>query len=533
MTDGEFILPRVQYSHNGSNHVSVIDMETSNNFEKHSASDVVSQARTAFNSGKTKPYEFRLGQLKNLRLFLVENGPVICKALHDDLRKPEQESYILEINFVIVEIDYAIKHLKEWMKPEVPEKPLLNFFDKIKVYSDPLGVVLVMGAWNYPVNLTLSPLVGAIAAGNCCVIKPSDQSTHTSQIMHDLLPKYLDKDCYPVYLGGIPETTDLLKERFDYIFYTGSTTVGKIIHKAAANHLTPCTLELGGKSPTFIDSTADIEMATKRIIWGKFTNCGQTCVAPDYILCTQEVEEKFLKCAEKCIHEFYGNSIKQSENLGRMVNERSFIRVCNLLKNQKLALGGNVDAGELYISPTILVDVKPNSDVMNEEIFGPVLPIVRVKDAEDAVKFINERDKPLALYIFTKSQKTKDLFIENTSSGGVCINDVLMHITVDSLPFGGVGSSGMGSYHGKKSFDTFVHKKSVLLRSFNAIGETAQSPRYPPYSEKNTKLLKFATTMLSRSINFTRIFSYVVVFALGAGITVGGFYVTKHFEQKE
>lgn len=520
MGDGDYILPRVQNSQN--QHVSVIDMELCQNPDKQSAAHLVAQVRNVFNSGRTKPYQFRKTQLENMKKFLKDNAQQLCEVLQADLRKPEQESYVTEIDFLLVELIHILDNLKEWMKPEEPEKTVLNVFDKIRIYNDPLGVVLVMGAWNYPLQLTLCPVLGAMAAGNCCIIKPSDLSVNTSQFMADVLPKYIDNECYPVFLGGIPETTDLLKERFDYIFYTGSTTVGKIVHKAAANYLTPCTLELGGKSPTYIDSTADIEIATKRILWGKFSNCGQTCVAPDYVLCDKEVQEKFVKCVEKYLKSFFGENIKQSKDYARIVNERHFLRICNLLKNQKVALGGEMDAQELYIAPTVLVDVKPEDDVMNEEIFGPILPILNVIDAREAVKFINSREKPLALYVFTNDRKVQEYFLENTSSGGVCINDTVMHLTVAALPFGGVGSSGMGSYHGKKSFDIFVHKKSAMIRNFSLIGEKAQEVRYPPYSTKATSILRLATTTLNRSFNFKSYLFYGLAFGLGVGVTVGG-----------
>ncbi|XP_066153085.1 aldehyde dehydrogenase, dimeric NADP-preferring-like [Euwallacea fornicatus] len=526
MVDGEYILPRVE---NSCDQVAVIDMEMCSDTEKQSATYIVAQARKAFNSGKTQPYEFRKAQLEGVRMFLEEHSHGLCSALYSDLRKPKSESYMHEIGFLIVEINDILRYLKDWMKPEVPKKPLLNFFDDIRIYSDPLGVVLVMGAWNYPLHLTLCPVLGAIAGGNCCVIKPSDLSTHTSRYIADFMPKYVDKDCYPVFLGGVPETTDLLKEKFDYIFYTGSTAVGKIIHKAAANFLTPTTLELGGKSPTYIDSTADIEVAIKRIVWGKFTNAGQTCVAPDYILCTRDVQDEVVKCAENCIKNFFGDNVKQSEDFARIINERHFIRVCNLLKNQNVAIGGEVDAQDLYIAPTILVDVHPDSDVMKEEIFGPILPIVNVESASEAVEFINKREKPLAMYIFTKDRKTKNYFLRNTSSGGVCINDTLMHLAVSSLPFGGVGNSGMGNYHGKKSFDIFVHKKSVLMRSYNSIGEKLQEIRYPPYTERARVTLQVVTKNLNRSVNFTGYLYYGLAFGLGVGITVGGFYLKNHF----
>ncbi|KAL1497377.1 hypothetical protein ABEB36_008358 [Hypothenemus hampei] len=543
MTDGEFIMPRVQ---TGEGNLAVIDMEVIDSVpEKLSASQIVARSRNAFHNGITRSYNFRVKELKNMKRFLEEKGSDLVRVMQEDFCKPAQESHLLEIDFLILEIDHILKHLEEWMRPEIPQKPLLNFLDKLRICSDPFGVVLVMGAWNYPVNLTLSPALGAIAAGNCCIIKPSDVSTHTSQFLADNLRHYVNEECYPVFLGGVPETTELLKERFDYIFYTGSTTVGKIIYKAAANHLTPCTLELGGKSPTYIDSTGifkflyrqillgnvffsvDIQMATKRILWGKFTNCGQTCVAPDYLLCDKEVQEKFLKCAEKCIQEFFGENIKKSKDFARIINERHFYRICNLLKDKKIAIGGNVDLENLYISPTILVDINPDDDIMKEEIFGPVLPIVNVRNANEAIKFINAREKPLALYVFTKRTEVKQKFLEETSSGGVCINDTIMHVAVNTLPFGGVGNSGIGNYHGKKSFDVFVHKKSVLIKNFNPLGEKAHSLRYPPYTENGSAILKNLQKLLNRTVNFSKYFCYFLVFGLGVGVTIGGYYVKK------
>ncbi|XP_030760710.1 aldehyde dehydrogenase, dimeric NADP-preferring-like isoform X2 [Sitophilus oryzae] len=530
MTDGGYILPRAINGNNIKN-MTVIDVESSTP-EKHTAAEMVSTARRAFNTGKTKSYEFRTQQLRNVKRFLKEVGPELCAALEADFRKPEQEIYILEIEVLIAEADHFISHLKDWMKPEKPEKPLLNIFDKIRIYSDPLGVVLVIGAWNYPVLLTIGPVLGAIAGGNCCIIKPSEVSLRTAQVMCNKLPHYLDQDCFPVFLGGIPETTDLLKQKFDYIFFTGSPQIGKIIHAAAAKNLTPCTLELGGKSPTYMDSSANIEIATRRILWGKFANCGQTCVAPDYLLCDKEVERKFLHYAEKIITEFFGADVKQSKDFPRIINERNFIRVVNLLKNQKKAIGGQIDAQDLFIHPTILVDVKPDDDIMQEEIFGPILPIITVNNPEEAIEFINAREKPLALYVFSNHTATKELFLSNTSSGGVCINDTIMHVGVETLPFGGVGNSGMGNYHGKRSFDTFVHKKSVLFKSFFSLGEKAQETRYPPYSKNKTDFTRFAIRSLSRSIKMPFV-THVIMFSLGVGVTIMTFYTYKYYKQRE
>ncbi|XP_060521629.1 aldehyde dehydrogenase, dimeric NADP-preferring-like [Cylas formicarius] len=528
--DGEYILPRVKLAYNGiekDNNIAIVDIETMP--EKSRPTDIVKETRNIYDTGKTKPYTFRKKQLQNLLRFMMVEEKALLKALHDDLRKPEAESYLFEIEAIKSEIKVAIKNLKKWMKPEEPRKPLMHFFDQVKIYNDPLGVVLVMGAWNYPVLLTLNPAIGAIAAGNCVILKPSDLAPNVAELFSSTLNRYLDSECYPVFLGGIPETTDLLKERFDYIFFTGSPQVGKIVHKAAANHLTPCTLELGGKSPTYIDKTADIDMAAKRTLWGKLCNSGQTCIAPDYILCDKEVQDKFVECAAKHVKKFFGANVKYTGDYARMISERHFVRVANFLKNQKIALGGHVDAQDLFIHPTVLTDVKPDDEIMQEEIFGPLLPIIPVRDAIEAVNFINRREKPLALYIFTKDKEVQRMFLENTSSGGVTINDTLMHVNVETLPFGGVGNSGMGSYHCKKSFDTFTHKKSVLIKNFSGLLESAQSVRYPPYSDKNIRLARFANNTLNKTINMDWL-PYLAMFVLGIVLTVIAYYLKKSYD---
>ncbi|KAJ1530499.1 hypothetical protein ONE63_005397 [Megalurothrips usitatus] len=474
---------------------------------------IVQRARDAFSTGRTLSYEFRMKQLKNLLRLFEENELDLIAALEADLRKSKMESCILELEICKNEIRQTMISLKDWMKPEKPEKTFVNMLDEVGIYKDPYGVVLVMGAWNYPVQLTLVPVVGAVAAGNCVVIKPSEIATASAKLIGELVPKYLDQECFPVILGGIPETTELLKQKFDYIFYTGSTTVGKIVRAAANEHLTPVTLELGGKSPVYLDNSVNLNIAVKRIIWGKLVNAGQTCIAPDYILCTRETQEKFVAKAKEVLKEFYGPNPKSSPDLCRIVSDRQFQRLREYLKCGKVAVGGEVDASERYIAPTILVDVQPSDRVMQEEIFGPILPIYNVDNAYEAIKFINSRDKPLALYIFSENRKETDLLIRNTSSGGVGVNDILFHAAAEGLPFGGVGCSGMGAYHGKFTFDTFTHHKGTLIKDFNIIGESLAAGRYPPYSEKG---LTFLRTLMKKRRGISLSFlQYGAVFGLG------------------
>ncbi|KYB25924.1 aldehyde dehydrogenase, dimeric NADP-preferring [Tribolium castaneum] len=489
---------------------------------------IVHIARDRFEEGKTKPIKFRKKQLNNLVKFVQDNEDAILEALYQDFRKPKQEVVCYEIVPVVKEAKHAINHLEEWAKPEKPKKSLVNLLDGVMVYNDPFGVVLVMGAWNYPLALVLMPVIGAIAAGNCVVIKPSDLSPATSQLMYKLLPNYLDPECYPVYQGGVKETTELLKEKFDYIFYTGSTSVGQIVHKAANRHLTPVTLELGGKSPAYIDNSADITKTVKRILWGKCINSGQTCIAPDYILCTKEVQDKFVKYAEKALLEFYGSDIKDSNDYSRIITDRHFERLVNLLPGLKIAVGGRYEQKDRFIEPTIAIDVNPNHAIMQEEIFGPILPIIPINNIDEAITFINRRNKPLALYIFSTRKQDREKLLSKTSSGGVCVNDTILHASVDVLPFGGVGTSGMGSYHGKKTFDTFTHKKSVLVRDFQAIPEKIMASRYPPYSNSKISLIQMALEERKRVP--LKYLPHFVMFLLGVGITIAVYFLYLYLE---
>lgn len=342
-----------------------------------------------------------------------------------------------------------------------------------------------------------------------------------------MLPRYLDSDCYPVFLGGVDETTELLKERFDYIFYTGGTKVGRIVHQAANKYLTPTTLELGGKSPAYIDSTVDMETTVRRILWGKGVNSGQTCIAPDYILCSKQVQDKFVQIAEKIIPEFYGDEMRVSLDFCRIINDQHFERLMKLIEGLKIGIGGHTDPKERFIEITIATDVSPNHPIMQEEIFGPILPIVVVNSVHEAVKFIKTREKPLAIYIFSKNKKDREYLLEATSSGGVCVNDTLLHYAADGLPFGGVGYSGMGAYHGKHTFDTFTHKKSVLVRNFQNIPEKIMSARYPPYSNSKISLMKIGLSEKKRIPRILLVLlSYVVIFFLGVIATLIIYYYT-------
>ncbi|XP_050674503.1 aldehyde dehydrogenase, dimeric NADP-preferring isoform X2 [Leptidea sinapis] len=483
--------------------------------------EAVQKARDAFNRGVTKPIEWRRQQLKNLLRMYKENYNAMVDVLQKDLRRSKTEAILLEVDYLINDLANTLHNLDEWAKPTRPSKGIVNILDDVVIFNDPYGVVLIIGAWNYPLQLLLLPVSGAIAAGNAVIMKPSELAPATAKFIAETVPKYLDNDAIAVVEGGPEETTELLKNRFDYIFYTGGTNVGKIVYAAATKYLTPVTLELGGKSPVYIDNTVDIEVTTKRILWGKFVNVGQTCIAPDYILCTKEVQNKFIEHAKKILKEWYGDDPQKSPDLCRIITSRHFSRLQSLLdaSKDKVVIGGKTDAQDKYISPTIVANVSPDDKIMEDEIFGPILPIVPIENAYEAIKFINAREHPLVLYLFSKESNIHKIFIEQTRSGSVCVNDTIMFYAVDTLPFGGVGHSGMGAYHGKTTFDTFVHKKSCLVKNFAAIGEKLASGRYPPYSD--AKLNFISTLMKKRNGPSLKYLPYVITFALGAGIAYG------------
>lgn len=438
--------------------------------------------RAVHRRGVTRPLAWRTRQLRQLLALTQDNEPEILQALAADLGKPRFEAWAAELAPLVSELRHALKHLKSWMQPRRVRSPMLVQPSKATIRAEPLGVVLIIAPWNYPVQLALAPLVGALAGGNCVVLKPSEVAPATSALLAKLCPRYLDPECIQVVEGGVPETTELLAQHWDHIFYTGNGTVGRIVLEAAARHLTPVTLELGGKSPVFVDAEVDLAVAARRIAWGKFWNAGQTCVAPDYVLVHAAQEQAFLDRMRAALREFYGDDPKASPDYARIINERHHGRLRRLLDSGELVVGGQSDAAARYIAPTILRKVAPDSPVMADEIFGPILPVIAVPDLDAAIAFVNARPKPLALYVFSKNDATVEKILTDTSSGGACVNDAVVHLAVPELPFGGVGHSGMGAYHGRTGFDTFTHRKSVLDRA------TYVDPalRYPPYS--GTKL---------------------------------------------
>lgn len=476
--------------------------------------EFLDNARCAFASGITKNIIFRREQLKQLYKLLDDNEAEFVEALRSDLKKPRFESVMTEVDFVLNDIRSALNNLDSWTKPKPVSRCFVTIVDDNYIYYEPYGVVLVLGAWNYPVQLSFSPLVGAIAAGNACLIKPSEIAPATASLIQKLLPIYLNKEAYSCILGdGSCAQALVASPKIDYVFFTGSSEIGKVIYQTASANLTPCTLEMGGKSPVYIDeltylnrkngkfNDALFQTTVRRILWGKYLNTGQTCVAPDYVLCTRLIAEKFMKVAVKIIQQFYGDSPIKNQDYGRIVSSRHYQRITKMLKAQLeiqrkdqtgmlTVIGGDFRLDNLnnyYIEPTIVVCSSFAEPLMQSEIFGPILPIVPVSSEFDAISLINSRDKPLSMYIFSNRKKLIDKFQFETSSGSICVNDTVLHLVAEALPFGGVGKSGIGAYHGKHSFKTFSHQKSVLIRGFNPIIEWVAKKRYPPYSENHLK----------------------------------------------
>ena len=441
-------------------------------------SSVITNQRAFFATGKTKNYDFRVAQLQKLSALIKENDQLIIDALYADLRKPAIEAYGSEILGPLSEIKYVLKHLKAWMKPQKVGTPITSFPSSSYIYTEPLGVVLIVAPWNYPFTLTIQPLLGAIAAGNCAILKPSEHTPHTSKAIAQIINNNFDPSFITVIEGGIETNQALLAEKFDHIFFTGGTAIGKIVMEAAAKHLTPVTLELGGKSPCIVDCECDLDITAKRIVWGKFYNAGQTCVAPDYLLVQKSIKPILMEKLVAYIKTFFGENPQQSPDFGRIVNDRQFDRLANLLKEGKILIGGQHDRSDRFIAPTLIDDVSPNSKVMGEEIFGPILPILEYDQLTEAIAFVKAQSKPLALYLFSSNKQNQERIIQEISYGGGCFNDMIMHLGNPELPFGGVGASGMGSYHGKATFDTFSHRKSILKNSFRFDLKF----RYPPYT---------------------------------------------------
>lgn len=446
---------------------------------------ILERQRTWFSSGETLDTAFRINALKKLKTAIQGLEKEILDALKNDLNKAAFEAYATEVGIILEEITYATKNIRKWNRVNNVRTPVTQFKSRSYIVSEPYGVVLVMSPWNYPFQLTLAPLIGAIAAGNCAVVKPSAYSPATSAIIAQIVGNCFDSKYIAVIEGGRETNQELLKHKFDYIFFTGSVTVGKTVMEAASRHLTPVTLELGGKSPCIVDKDVNIDIAARRIIWGKALNSGQTCVAPDYLLVHKDVKTQLLASLKKYIREFYGEKPCENEEFPRIVNEKHFNRLRDLLKTGEIAVGGELNPATLQISPTILNNSNWNDPVMQEEIFGPILPVIEFNDIEQVIKEVNNRPKPLALYLFTNSAEVEKRIVKSISFGGGCINDTVVQLATSLMPFGGVGDSGMGGYHGKWSFDTFTHKKSILKKSFKIDLKI----RYAPYGSK-LELLK-------------------------------------------
>ncbi|MER6186120.1 aldehyde dehydrogenase family protein [Streptomyces sp. NPDC001652] len=430
--------------------------------QSETAAEAVGRLRATFNTGVTRPLDWRVGQLQRLRALLVENEQELLDALWADLRKNAAEAKMQEIDFTVADIDEALANLESWLEPRPVEVPA-HFGPTTTAYTtyDPLGVVLVIAPWNFPLHLLIDPIIGALAAGNTVVAKPSEMSVHTSAVASRLLREYFDADVLTVVEGGAEETTALLAQRFDQIFYTGNGTVGRIVMAAAAKNLTPVTLELGGKSPVFVAPDADVDETAKRLVGAKFGNAGQQCIAPDYVLADPATAAALVPALRAAVDAQFGSTPQTSAGFGRIINERHFDRLTRLLDSGRPAVGGQHDRDDLFIAPTVLTDVDPASPIMREEIFGPILPVVEVEDLDAAIAFINERDKPLALYAFTTSDDIKSRLVKETSSGGVAWGQPVIQLLMPGLPFGGVGESGLGRYHGRYSLETFSHLKAV------------------------------------------------------------------------
>ena len=450
------------------------------------AQELIRRLRRHFEAGVTKSLAWRLSQLEALEHFLMEREQDILAALRADLGKPETEAFGSELGMASSELRYMRKRLPSWMKPKRVRTSLLALPGRSYVYAEPLGITLNIGAWNYPLLLMVMPTAGAIAAGNCVVLKPSELAPQTSALVAKWIPKYLDPRAIRVVEGGAPETTALLRESWDHIFYTGSARVGRIVMEAAARHLTPVTLELGGKSPCIVDETADLNLAAKRIVFGRFYNAGQTCLAPDYVLVHERVHDALVNRMVSAIREFYGDDPRRSPDFARIVNERHHDRLTRLLDSGEVVTGGQADRSERYIAPTILKNVSEDAPAMQEEIFGPILPVISVSGMGSAISYVNRLPKPLALYLFSRDEGIQERVISETSAGGTTINHVMLHLSVHELPFGGVGESGLGRYRGRRSFQTFSNERAVLKKP------SLPDPPilFPPYSARKLRWLK-------------------------------------------
>ncbi len=441
--------------------------------------NLVAGQRSYFHAGNTRPLSWRVEQLKALNAMFETNRAAMFEALRHDLHRNDVDSDLMDVAFCMREADYALKHIQEWVKPGHIHTPLVFEPGHVQLRRDPLGVTLIIGAWNEPLELIFAPLVPAIAAGNTAVLKPSEMAAACSELIARLVPKYLDNQAIAVVQGGVPETTALLAQKWDLIFFTGSPRIGKIIYEAAAKHLTPCVLELGGKNPTIVHSSADLKTAARRIAFGRFVNSGQICTAPDHVLVWPDVKDELVGHLKDAVHEFYGDDPQKSPDYGRLINRKAFDRLAGLLGSGTVAIGGETDAADLYVAPTVLVNVKPDSPIMQEEVFGPILPVLEIDSVEAVIEWINSRPRPLGLYIFAEDQAVVDRILESTESGDASVNDCSVQPLVSELPFGGVGNSGMGKYHGHWGFEAFTNARGVLYHS----PKIDPGVKYPPYSK--------------------------------------------------
>ncbi|MDO9629640.1 MAG: aldehyde dehydrogenase [Acholeplasmataceae bacterium] len=444
---------------------------------------VLDDQKVYYQAQKTKSYEFRIESLKLLKEAIITYDQEIKEALKSDLNKSEFESFLTEIGITILEINLVMKNLKKWMKPKRVKTPITLFHATSYIYQEPYGTVFIMSPWNYPFQLAISPLIGAIAAGNTVILKTSQDSPETSKVIKKMLSEIFSSELVSVFTGDLEESKALLKLKYDYIFFTGSTPVGRVVMSEASKNLIPVTLELGGKSPAIIDETVDLDLTAKRIAYGKFMNAGQTCIAPDYILIKEELKDSFVGFIKKHVESWFGENPLDHEDYPKIINEKNHTRLLSLIEDESVVFGGRFSIDK--IEPTILNHITKNSKVMQEEIFGPILPLLTFSDEADLIEEMKQFEKPLALYLFTKNKSFEKKIIEELSFGGATINDTMMHFGNKNIPFGGIGASGMGSYHGYKSFETFSHAKGVVKRSTTVD----LSFRYPPYTKKKLKLL--------------------------------------------
>ncbi len=444
-----------------------------------------------FKTGKTKSIIFRHHQLSALKQAIINEEKMLLDAVAQDLAKPLFESYMSEIHLIHQELNYALSELHTWTRPIKVSTPIIHFPVRSSLQPEPRGVVLIIGAWNYPLQLLLVPLIGAIAAGNCVLLKPSEQAPHSSQAIATLIAQLFPADYITVIQGDGQETQKLLQQKFDYIFFTGSPRVGKIVMQEAAKQLTPITLELGGKNPCIVTTNAPLDCAAKRIVWGKFYNAGQNCISPDYLLIARDIKKEFIEKLIFWIKKFYGENPIESPDYARIISQKHLDRLAQLVQGGTIIAGGTIDRNKKYMAPTLLDDVNLKSSLMHEEIFGPILPIIPYDTFDDAIDFIKERPHPLALYLFSTSDREQSIVLNQTESGGVCINDMLLHAASPYLPFGGIGASGFGAYHGKKTFDIFTHYKPIVRNSCRFD----HGLRYPPY-EKNSWFRKLLSKFI-------------------------------------